>query len=274
MVQKQLFKKIFHQSDTDTNAKAFLNSVLNEHPYFGLAQFYALKITSLSTTDYNEVAAKTNLFFNDSFFLNGQLQVNDSVEYISPKPVEIIFESNKNDNSSIEIDAINKEEIDEAENQQLINDVNSKEHKEESSNELAVASEIKQEIEDNINEPQMLFEPLHASDYFASQGIKLSEDAMANDKLGKQLKSFTAWLKTMKKVHPDKLPTVTATTETAVQTLAEKSNIEEEVVTEAMAEAYVQQDKYVKASEIYSKLSLLNPAKSAYFAAKIDSLKK
>jgi hypothetical protein len=78
----------------------------------------------------------------------------------------------------------------------------------------------------------------------------------------------------MKKVHSDKLPAVTAIIETAVQTQAEKSNIEEEIVTEPMAEAYVQQHKYVKAKEIYSKLSLLNPAKSAYFAAKIDSLKK
>ena len=120
---------------------------------------------------------------------------------------------------------------------------------------------------------ELLFEPLHASDYFASQGIKLSEDALGTDKLGKQLKSFTAWLKTMKKVHPDKLPIVNKTTETAVQTQAEQSNIEEEIVTEPMAEAYVLQNKQAKAIEIYNKLSLLNPAKSAYFAAKIDSLK-
>jgi hypothetical protein len=121
---------------------------------------------------------------------------------------------------------------------------------------------------------ELLFEPLHASDYFASQGIKLSEDALGADKLGKQLKSFTAWLKTMKKVHPDKLPAVTKVTETAVQTQAEKSNIEEEIVTEPMAEAYILQNKYSKAIDIFNKLSLLNPAKSAYFAAKIDSLKK
>lgn len=134
-------------------------------------------------------------------------------------------------------------------------------------------------IEENKNEvseekEELLFEPLHASDYFASQGIKLSDDALGADKLGKQLKSFTAWLKTMKKVHPDKLPIVNKTTETAVQTQAEQSNIEEEIVTEPMAEAYILQNKQAKAIEIYNKLSLLNPAKSAYFAAKIDSLKK
>ena len=118
-----------------------------------------------------------------------------------------------------------------------------------------------------------LFEPLHATDYFASQGIKLSEDVPADDKLGRQLKSFTAWLKTMKKVHPENTP-VEAAGEIAVQTQAEKSNVEEEVVTEAMAEAYVQQGKQGKAIDIYSKLSLQNPSKSAYFAAKIESLKQ
>lgn len=133
---------------------------------------------------------------------------------------------------------------------------------------------IENEKELQAVKEELLFEPLHASDYFASQGIKLSEDALGADKLGKQLKSFTAWLKTMKKVHPEKLPSVTTVTETAVQTQAEKSNIEEEIVTEPMAEAYLLQNKHTKAIDIFNKLSLLNPAKSAYFAARIDSLKK
>lgn len=125
-----------------------------------------------------------------------------------------------------------------------------------------------------VEKEEIFFQPLHASDYFASQGIKLSEEALGVDKLGKQLKSFTAWLKTMKKVHPDKLPAVNKITETAVQTQAEKSNLEEEIVTEPMAEAYILQNKQAKALDIYNKLSLLNPAKSAYFAIKIESLKK
>jgi hypothetical protein len=125
-----------------------------------------------------------------------------------------------------------------------------------------------------VEKEEIFFEPLHASDYFASQGIKLSEEALGADKLGKQLKSFTAWLKTMKKVHPDKLPADNIATETAVQTQAEKSNFEEEIVTEPMAEAYILQNKQAKAIDIYNKLSLLNPAKSAYFATKIESLIK
>lgn len=119
---------------------------------------------------------------------------------------------------------------------------------------------------------EMLFEPLSATDYFASQGIKLSEEVQSGDKLGKQLKSFTEWLKTMKKVHGNKLPEGNDQVDIVVQKLAEKSNEEGIILTESMAEAYIQQGKHGKAKEIYEKLSLLNPSKSVYFAAKIESL--
>jgi DNA-binding SARP family transcriptional activator len=113
---------------------------------------------------------------------------------------------------------------------------------------------------------------LHTTDYFASQGIKLSEEMQPNDKLGKQLKSFTEWLKTMKKVHESKLPEGNEQLDASVNKLAEKSNKDEEVITEAMAEAYIIQGKPEKAKDVYLKLSLLNPSKNAYFAAKIDQI--
>ncbi|MFZ1529343.1 MAG: hypothetical protein WAT19_11350 [Ferruginibacter sp.] len=119
---------------------------------------------------------------------------------------------------------------------------------------------------------EWLFEPLHTTDYFASQGIKLSEEVQITDKLGKQLKSFTEWLKTMKKVH-DNRQSADAPLDVSVQNMAEKSNVEQEILTETMAEAFLQQGKRDKAIETYQKLSLLNPAKSAFFAAKIENLK-
>lgn len=119
----------------------------------------------------------------------------------------------------------------------------------------------------------LLFEPLHASDYFASQGIKLSEEVLENDKLGKQLKSFTEWLKSMKKIHGDRLPEITGPVDSSVQKMAENSNMIAEVETESMAQVYIQQGKYDKARQIYEKLSLQNPSKSAFFAEKIESLK-
>jgi hypothetical protein len=39
-----------------------------------------------------------------------------------------------------------------------------------------------------------------------------------------------------------------------------------------MAEVWMRQGNKEKAIEIYNKLSLLNPSKKAYFAAKINSL--
>ena len=128
------------------------------------------------------------------------------------------------------------------------------------------------EVEVKAAVEEMIFEPLFASDYFASQGIKLSEDIQPGDKLGKQLKSFTEWLKGMKKIHDTKASEGNEQIDQAVQNLAEKSNQETDILTESMAEAYLQQGKIKKARETLEKLSLLNPAKSAYFAAKIESI--
>ena len=116
------------------------------------------------------------------------------------------------------------------------------------------------------------FEPLHTSDYFASLGIKFDENGKPVDKLGRQLKSFTDWLKTMKKIHSEQLPSSSEQTDNIIQKLAEKSNTEGEVLTEAMAEVLFQQGKARKAIEVYKKLSLLDPSKSAYFAAKIGEI--
>lgn len=130
------------------------------------------------------------------------------------------------------------------------------------------------------NEP-LLFEPLHTTDYFASVGIKLSEEEKTSGNLGKQLKSFTEWLKTMKKVHAEQLAKTSgpsdvnlSAAESSIRKMAEKSNQENDVLTEAMAEVLLQQGKADKAVEILEKLSLLNPGKSVYFAAKINQIKE
>ncbi len=136
--------------------------------------------------------------------------------------------------------------------------------------EITPGKEVPLPIKD---EPLISFEPLHAVDYFASQGITITDELKTDDKLGKQLKSFTEWLKTMKKIHTEKLDPENELTDQKIKTIAESSNTNTEVVTEAMADVLEKQGKVEKAIETYQKLSLINPAKSAYFAAKIDSLK-
>ena len=127
-------------------------------------------------------------------------------------------------------------------------------------------------IENTGVEP-LAFEPLHTVDYFASQGIRITEESLKNDKLGAQMKSFTDWLKSMKKLHTSKLPEQNSLAEDIIQSAAEVSNIDTEVLTEAMAEVLIKQDKKEKAIEMYTKLSLINTSKSAYFTAKIESIK-
>lgn len=129
-----------------------------------------------------------------------------------------------------------------------------------------------------LNEPlkqgedQLAFEPLHMVDYFASQGIKLKEEMLQKDELGKQLKTFTQWLKTMKKVYVEEHKQLDAKAENEVVQKAVESNTGEEIITEAMANVLEQQGKTAKAIELYRKLSLLHPEKSPYFAARIERL--
>jgi hypothetical protein len=120
----------------------------------------------------------------------------------------------------------------------------------------------------------LLFEPFHTVDYFASQGIRFKIDEQPTDKFGQQLKSFTDWIKTMKKLPLSEIgKSVDPKEERKVEQLAGRSLEQEDVVTEAMAEIWVKQRNFAKAREVYQKLSLLEPAKSAYFASKIDELK-
>jgi hypothetical protein len=131
-------------------------------------------------------------------------------------------------------------------------------------------SPLKEEKQD-----ELVFEPFHTVDYFASQGIKVSQEEIPKDKFGKQLKSFTEWLKTMKRLPAAEIASsVEKSSEQKIEHLAADSVNEADVVTEAMAEVWLRQGNEPKAMEIYNKLILLYPSKSAYFAAKIDSLKK
>lgn len=131
--------------------------------------------------------------------------------------------------------------------------------------ELSTPSETQDEIS---------FEPFHTVDYFASQGIQLAADENATpDKFGRQLKSFTDWLKTMKRLPSAEISkTIDAASESKVGNLADHSVDETEIVTEAMAEVWQKQGNHQKAVEVYEKLSLLNPSKRAYFAAKIQQI--
>ena len=249
MKQQELYTSLFGRTSRDPGNAAFLQDVCNKHPYFAAGHFFRFKETGPGHSGYAAVAAKTALHFNNPIWLNFQLHHRQL--YKQPAPV-ISMADKKLSNPAIPLQV----------SETLL-----------TRKEVPAATDPAEKTATSSPEP-LLFEPLHTTDYFASQGIKLSEEVQQGDKLGKQLKSFTEWLKTMKKVHGDKLPDQSIAVDIAVQKMAENSNKEQEVITESMAEVFHQQGKNRKAREVYEKLSLLNPSKSAYFAAKIEFLKE
>ena len=118
------------------------------------------------------------------------------------------------------------------------------------------------------------FDPYYTIDYFASQGIKAPTEVQPGDRLGRQLKSFTEWLKTMKRLPQTQPEPPSEADEQNIRRFAAGSLEGKEIVTEAMAEVLQKQGRNAEAIAIYEKLSLSDPSKSAYFAAKIDNLKE
>lgn len=254
--QSQLFEALFRKSIDDNDSTAFLADITNRFPYFTPAQFYLLQ----QTGDNDQQAAQTALLFNNPHWLNFRISNKDAV----PQPAIIIDEA-PSVQEEAPVPIIAEEPVKENTAEPVLPAVSQPVEPERVGIAAAALEATRPEA--------MLFEPMHMVDYFASQGIKLSDDAQMGDKLGKQLRSFTEWLKTMKKVHADKLPETAPQNDIAVQKLAEKSNTEDEIVTESMAEVFAMQGKTAKAIDVYEKLSLLNPSKSAFFAAKIEQLK-
>jgi len=304
-----LFETIFKRKISDSDNKAFFTQIAEAHPYFSVAQFYLLLQTDKESSNYSKQAAKTSLLFNNPFWLQFQLgdtlpdntnediaslsniTISEKIELVNAIPIEqkndfpeiiqvekqeaeITPEIELNDtDQSLEI--INKPEPTSHFNEGITPLENDIEQEDDSLSDQRISPfNFKFNLNTSeVTEDKITFEPLHTSDYFASLGIKLSSKALHSDKLGKQMKSFTDWLKEMKKLQPDQLPLQSAQADLTIQKLAEASNLEIEVETEAMAEVLIQQGKKQKALNVYKKLSLLDPSKSAYFAAKINQLK-
>lgn len=114
-------------------------------------------------------------------------------------------------------------------------------------------------------------EPYHAIDYFASQGIKVDKKlpGLEETKLDKQVKSFTDWLKTMKKL---KYQPATEYADPLVESQAKKSLDQRDIVTEAMAEVWLKQGNFSEAARVYARLMLLHPEKTPYFAARLQEI--
>lgn len=114
-------------------------------------------------------------------------------------------------------------------------------------------------------------------DYFAAQGIELDLSKLPQDKFTQQLRSFTAWLKVIKNKDgsdlTEQIAAMGADQEQMIAQIAEKANVQDDILTESMAEIWEKQGNLKKAIATLEKLSFIFPEKSVYFASRIEQLK-
>lgn len=290
----QLVKSLLQKESLEHCSLEELQSFADRHPYFGAAQLLLTKkLKTEKSAQYNDQLQKTFLFFHNPLWVEQLLNDTGNAEVIPAKksPDPEITEKTKEpvaDEIAVPVEPLAEKEEIAAPVQQIVSNTQKEEIEEPTdvtyTDVVSIAEQKAEEPEMKIPqlkiEPfdpakaELSFEPYHTVDYFASQGIKFKEEEKPLDKFGLQLKSFTAWLKTMKRLPATEIAAaVDGISEQKVEQLAEHSLQQREIVTEAMAEVWEKQGNYPKAIEIYSKLSLLEPSKSPYFAAKIESLK-
>jgi hypothetical protein len=249
-----------------------LQQLTSQYPFFGPAKFILTKkLKQDNSSLLNEHVQKTSLYFQNPVWFDHLLNdTGTDQNYIAikkeePAPVSLaVTETPATFEEVVDQTGAEKDEDDDMPEAEL----------EQNQPELSVElPKFKFEPIDP-SKAELSFEPYHTIDYFASQGIRAKEDEKPKDQLSRQLKSFTEWLKIMKRLPVSEIAaTVSAGDEKKVEKMAESSINDREVVTEAMAEVWEKQGNTFKATEIYQKLSLLNPGKSSYFAAKIEHLK-
>lgn len=295
-----LAQQLFGKSSIDECDLQEIKNLADRYPYFAPAQFLLLeKLKKENAPEYSAQLQKAVLFYHDPLefeYFTSSDRFETEIDFEeSAQPAETDHEEQEEKISS-EISVPSQKEIEEVKpeeaivHEQVAENILNEEEIQSTEEEVHAGDEQKMEAsiervlqqeELQIKEPSatasndVVFEPYHTVDYFASQGIKLSQEETSKDKFGKQLKSFTEWLKSMKRLPAAEISKeIDPSTETKVQHLAEDSVHKEEIVTEAMAEVWIKQGNREKAIETYNKLGLLNPSKKAYFAALIENLKR
>ncbi len=175
--------------------------------------------------------------------------------------------------------------------------------------EHVITDDVAPVAEDNLSQTEPLITPVFAEDYFLHQGIRVP-DEMPNeppaagtqtgedkDKSLMVVMSFSEWLSYFK--DKSEKERQEADGRKALKTMWQKEKLaaaledetdeipdevfnmavnsisrEEDLASESLAEILVRQGKFDKAIDMYHKLSLRNPQKNAYFAARIEKIQK
>ena len=235
-------------------AEKSMASILEKYPWFGGGQLlYALMKKKSGTPDADAQMARAHFFLSNPLWANWQTLQSDEQAFKEPEFILI--------------------PVDEIQDQIIEDPPTESAEKEEEIPATLPALSISLKEEPGVDTP-LSFEPLHTVDYFASQGIRLKQEQLGNDQLSKQVKTFTQWLQTMKKMYHTDQHTTEKTEDKSITKMADASNESGEIITETMAEVLLQQGKTVQAIALLEKLSLLHPEKSSYFTARISELKK
>jgi hypothetical protein len=262
-----MVQSLFQIESMDEMTLDELKSHSEEFPYSSIIQFlYTCKLKSQYHLDFPEAVSKTALFFDDSSWLNYQL----SEEKEKGKFRKILYDShfnNRNEDDLIEETPSNYVDFDEQEggyDEPTVTQSNEK--IDQADAETKLTPETNKDFEFQLT-------PYHTIDYFASLGIKVSAET-DKDELSMKVKSFTAWLKTMKRLQPGAETVAIKDIQSILDPGTESEKPTLAVLTEAMAEVYLKQGLREKAIEVYHKLSLQNPLNSHIFADKISQIKE
>ncbi len=276
----QLVKSLLQKDSLDQCSLPELTAFAEKNPYFGAAQLLLTKkVQTEQPEKYDEQLQKTLLFFHNPLWVEqllndtGLAEISKSKkeeEPVSQQPEESTAIAPASLQDSIWTDESIPVVVATPQTEATIAEATTSVAEETP----AIVPSIQTDVAASTA-PELTFEPFFTVDYFASQGVKCKEEEKPVDKFGQQLKSFTDWLKAMKRLPVTEMAkSVETQAEQKVEQLAGQSIADREVVTEAMAEVWEKQGNAAKAIELYSKLSLLEPSKSPYFAAKIEDLKK
>ena len=269
-----MIQSLFQRESMDEMTLDELKGHAEAFPYSSIVQFlYTCKLKSQYHLDFPEAVSKTALFFDDSSWLNYQLREEGEKGNFR----KILYGSHHNDTNEVEgVEGLNLpaegrgvEEVDFDENEGGFHDP-------------AIVQAIEKiELQDPNTNPasgtnkdfEFQLTPYHTIDYFASLGIKINMEN-EKDELSLKVKSFTAWLKTMKRLQPGPETVTVKDIQSILNTQNDKENQPEAILTEAMAEVYLKQGLREKAIDVYNKLSLQNPLNSHKFADKISQIKE
>lgn len=273
-----LIQSLFEKESLEEMTLDEFRRIADQYPYSSIVQFlYSCKLKSVYHLDFPEQVTHTALFFSSPQWLHYQLsdesekgsfrlnQYDFSYNNISEdqpqeQPVSGVIETYDDDEMGLSND-FPEEEVYETDTAPF------------EKTDLPIEENKELEQLENVPDQAIPIEPYHTVDYFASQGIKNRLDDPQDD-LGKKVKTFTAWLKTMKRLQPAAEIFEIEESDEEIDNGIDLQVPQEVIATEAMAEVYLKQGLTQKAIEVYAKLSLQNPANSHIFAAKIIQIKE